>query len=254
MPSRKRSKGKARKAKAKAKDVADANENEDEPKEMIVLRSWFTRRWQDVTLCSHSCPPLPANHVGNELLELLVTRSFTACMEESSERRTGQILTKAFDEFESQRPELYSYSSIRELVRKSFLGRSVDIVLQHTDEGHMMVAGMLASASLLLELEASCELIDGELSVKKQLKIADVLEGDRRSLIDFFSKRITCNCLGKMRKDPKCQSKTGLCKGCYERFDRRQLRVCSMCKTKQYCSLACQKKHWPEHKKTCRKV
>ena len=258
MPSRKRDKGRARKAKAKAKDTQsdpDANENEDEPKELIVLRSWFTRRLQDVATCSHDCPPLPAGHVGNKLLDAIVNRSYKACMGDlSEEKRTGQTLTRAFDEFESKHPEIWSDCSMRALIKKSLMGRSFDIVLQYEDEGRLMAAGMLASAAILLELDPnSCELTE-EVTVKKQLRIADVLEGDKKSLINFFSKRIACPCINKMRKDPKCQSKTGLCKGCYERFDRNQLFVCSRCKTKQYCSNSCQKKHWPEHKKECKKV
>jgi len=206
----KRNKGKARKAKAKdIQNESDANENDDETKEMIVLRSLFTRRWQDVTLCSHSCPPLPADHVGNELLEALVNRSYKACVGESSDRRSGQVLTQAFEEFESKHHDILADSSIRELVRKSFLGRSIDIVLQREDDLYLMAAGMLASASLLLEIEPNSVLSEG-LSLKKKLKLADILEGDKRSLIEFFSGRINCNCLDKMRKDSTTLPKSGM--------------------------------------------
>ena len=81
MPSRKRSKGKARKAKAKAKDtqsatvVADTTVvAEDDTRTLRVLRSWFTRQLQDVTICSHDCPPLPRAHVGKELLDAIINK------------------------------------------------------------------------------------------------------------------------------------------------------------------------------------
>lgn len=31
-------------------------------------------------------------------------------------------------------------------------------------------------------------------------------------------------------------------------------KVCSKCKTVKYCSAACQKEHWPQHKKDCRVI
>ena len=253
MPSRKRNKGRARKAKAiKAKEIQsepDAVVAEDDTRTLRVLRCWFTRRWQDVSICSHNCPPLPAAHVGKELLDAIVNKSHEACMG-SSDERTGSTLTQAIDEFESKHPDVWADSSIRELVRKSFLGRSVDIVLQNEDEGYLMAAGMLATASLMLEPDYAFK----ELSAKQQLKLADVLEGDKKSLIDFFSKRITCQCVDNMSKDSTTLQKTGMCQCCYERFDRGKLLVCSRCKTQQYCSAGCQKEDWPKHKETCHKV
>ena len=223
MPSRKRSKGKARKAKAlKAKETNIQSKNiadttvvaaEDDTRTLRVLRSWFTRQLQDVTICSHDCPPLPRAHVGKELLDAIINKSREACMGSSNER-TGATLTQAVEEFERKYPDIWADCSIRELIRKSFLGRSIDIVLQHEDEGYLMAAGMLATASLMLEPDYAFT----ELNAKQQLKLADVLEGDKRSLIDFFSKRITCQCIDKMSKDSTTLRKTGMCQCCYERF------------------------------------
>ena len=169
----KRNKGRARKAKAQTKDTQSAtvvadNAAEDEPKEMIILKSWFTRRLQDVVICSHSCPPLPAAHVGNTIIDAFVNQSYALFKEDhTSDVRTGATLTRVIEEFESKHPDIWADTSIRELIGKSFLGRSVDIVLQTEDEGYLMAAGMLATASLMLEPDYGFN----KLNAKQQLKL-----------------------------------------------------------------------------------
>eukprot|EP01083_Nonionella_stella_P285988 973376_1 len=51
---------------------------------------------------------------------------------------------------------------------------------------------------------------------------------------------------------PRIRDKGGrFCASCLE---RKSLKSCSRCKIVNYCSRACQEKHWPEHKKDCQKM
>jgi len=42
-----------------------------------------------------------------------------------------------------------------------------------------------------------------------------------------------------------------LCANCFKALERR--RLCSKCHTAAYCDQACQRSHWPKHKKLCEK-
>lgn len=52
----------------------------------------------------------------------------------------------------------------------------------------------------------------------------------------------------KYRQAKSEESKMGTCFHCEERKERKDLKVCGICKWGQYCSQACQKAAWPEHK------
>ena len=42
-----------------------------------------------------------------------------------------------------------------------------------------------------------------------------------------------------------------ICDGCGKAYSKTELKNCARCKTPKYCSPACQKLHWPEHKLVC---
>ena len=48
-----------------------------------------------------------------------------------------------------------------------------------------------------------------------------------------------------------CRVKATLCSNCSK--EGGTLSKCSACKRASYCSKECQKQHWNEHKKTCKK-
>ena len=71
-------------------------------------------------------------------------------------------------------------------------------------------------------------------------------------IIRFFTKRIKCSCLKEKYRQAKSEeSKMGTCFHCQERKERKDLKVCGTCKLGQYCSKACQKAAWSEHKNVC---
>ena len=88
-------------------------------------------------------------------------------------------------------------------------------------------------------------------------KVIDVL--DSRAMVSFFRKRIPCKCLDKKYKEVKTITTMAFC--CNEecslpdrKVERNKILYCSGCDQVCYCSRACQKAHWKEHKEICREV
>jgi hypothetical protein len=58
------------------------------------------------------------------------------------------------------------------------------------------------------------------------------------------------NVVKEERKDAKAEKKFKVCGKCESKAEKR----CSACFLVWYCSPACQKAHWPDHKATCKKI
>jgi hypothetical protein len=83
-------------------------------------------------------------------------------------------------------------------------------------------------------------------------KVRDLIGGNLRDLLKFYSKRTTCSCLKKMYSDArKTLPKVGCCYHCDEVKERELLSVCSRCRIHHYCSRECQVADWPEHERFC---
>lgn len=93
-----------------------------------------------------------------------------------------------------------------------------------------------------------------DIDASEVMKNRDLANGCEKSLVNFFSERIPCNCLDGRLKEVKGLSKTGICGGCGKREHSSRLKVCTRCKTQQYCSKACQVSNWPIHKVMCKKI
>ncbi|EJK45512.1 hypothetical protein THAOC_35872 [Thalassiosira oceanica] len=79
-----------------------------------------------------------------------------------------------------------------------------------------------------------------------------LLGGNRRDIVKFVAKRLPCTCLkGLHRAARRKVEKEGLCLGCYKRFPRSELFVCTGCMCVHYCSRECQRSDWSRHKKHC---
>ena len=78
------------------------------------------------------------------------------------------------------------------------------------------------------------------------------VSSNRRDVLKFYSKRISCSCLEEMHQEArKILTKMGKCYGCNQEKQRVALSVCSRCMIAQYCSRSCHVAHWPRHKKEC---
>ncbi len=80
------------------------------------------------------------------------------------------------------------------------------------------------------------------------------LSCDPHTLVSFYRKRIPCSCLDEIYEEVKSIPKTGLCDypNCDRKVERKKMKACTGCrKMTWYCSPACRKAHWPEHKHCC---
>ena len=88
--------------------------------------------------------------------------------------------------------------------------------------------------------------------------VAELQFSDLHTLVKFLRKKIPCNCLDKKYNEVKSMTKMGLCSNleCFrsgKRVARSEMLYCARCGT-GYCSPECQRKHWPRHKKACKRV
>ena len=67
---------------------------------------------------------------------------------------------------------------------------------------------------------------------------------DLSSCKDFDPTKIKAEMIGISKSDRKCST-------CGHIDIARKMKVCTGCKTYNYCNRECQKKHWSEHKKVC---
>ena len=80
--------------------------------------------------------------------------------------------------------------------------------------------------------------------------LLDLLGDPESKMAKLFSSRNNCSCLKDAYKVLKTESKKGLCSGCHEMKDRRELMLCQGCKAMNYCSKSCQRANWLEVRNT----
>jgi hypothetical protein len=87
----------------------------------------------------------------------------------------------------------------------------------------------------------------------------ELIRSDLHTLVSFFRKRIPCKCLDEKYEEVKFITKIGIC--CNEfctlpdrKVERSKILYCAQCDQVGYCSRACQKADWKEHKEICKAV
>ena len=81
-----------------------------------------------------------------------------------------------------------------------------------------------------------------------------ICSGCPRSTIQFFRRRLQCDCLDAVYAAAKSKhpSRTSRCGGCGETRETKALLLCSGCRREEYCSRACQVADWSNgHKELC---
>ena len=142
--------------------------------------------------------------------------------------------------------QVFENELYREIARTHLISNGAEWLLQAKRDNTMNtekdVAGAVAVAIHSLETyDPKAELGTWTVGTEKELlNIIDVLEGCERSILKFYTKRISCSCLDDLYTNAKTKSKTGLCFHCKQRFERSKLLVCASCKNQQFCSRKCQ--------------
>ena len=107
--------------------------------------------------------------------------------------------------------------------------------------------------------------VDNTQAVLHANKIFELCRSDDHTLTSFYRRRIPCSCLDEIYKEVKSMKKKGFCWNVHckhfhffqdgaaseWKLDRSSLLSCSRCRNACYCSVECQKVHWPEHKRVC---
>ena len=162
----------------------------------------------------------------------------------------GSLFNTLQDTFQKH-SEVWNNGINREIVINILISIGTNFLLRE-DEGANQTL-VLAHAILALENYTKTgdmfSAINGRGSAMKR---RDICEGNKRDLLKFYRKRISCSCLREMHLEArKTLPKVGECFHCRQVFDRVSLMVCSRCRILQYCSRECQIAHWHEHKSTC---
>ena len=87
-------------------------------------------------------------------------------------------------------------------------------------------------------------------------KSAELICADEHTLVKYLRQKIPCPCLDEKYKQVKSITKMGLCCNPHcslpdRMVQRSKMMYCTRRSSLNYCSPACQKAHWPTHKKFC---
>ncbi len=94
---------------------------------------------------------------------------------------------------------------------------------------------------------------------EKWQQILELHHADTHTLVSFLRRHIPCKCLDKEYKEVKSVIKIGICANpsCSlpdRQAPRTSMFSCADCYSLCYCSIECQKAHWPEHKVECAEI
>ena len=235
MPSRKRSKGKARRARAAASSSV-VNKNANDIGEVQMLNTLSLK--QDKR-CSHGRPRNPSDECTRFMASYEAELKYL--MNAQSSLASIGALSKASKTVKVAKSDVDDVSAC-------ILSLGVDYVLR----GDFDMATTIAMS--LVQLRHSNFFGSSVPSSKAIQKVVDLSHEGIRETIAFYSKRIDCSCLKDHSKALKSLPAMGNCFYCKTIRPRKELLICSRCRTSRYCSTTCQAAEWPEHKTVCKGI
>ena len=254
MPSRKKAKGKARKAakEAKAKDeesrvvgAAASQQHVQESVEAQMQRLMINAT--STTMCSHGCPPLSPYE--EEIFEGFIN-AFIATFR--SVEKVGPALVIAHHTTSDKYADVYDTKL--DTVISILLSGGTQCIL----DGNNETAQRDAMLACYFENYAAVCLRNTQ-ATSNMTKMPDLNGADDHTLVSYYKKRIPCDCLDKKYKEVKSVTKMGHCfnPSCSlpdRKVERSKMFSCSRCGEVNYCSVACQKANWKDHKQICSRI
>ena len=268
MPSRKRAKGKARKAKA-----ADKHWLEVERHHWKGWVLWDKEENNKSLTCNHGHNAICSadDHPVYKFIDELFVQTGSGGAKKLHTNKDFEDSCRGFWTLKSWVKKSFTNHSfvwmnedLRKMARNVILSIGTNII---SKGGSVCAAQELANAVVLLEkyqvdiLSSDPEIIatstDNDCRVSLTVcsaapMIRDLVGGKDRTVIRFFHKRISCDCLKvKYAQAKRLSQKVGVCNSCAKSFDLASLKVCGICRIGQYCSVECQSHAWKDHKNEC---
>lgn len=277
MPSRKRSKGKARKAKAAAANAPSAMDDVagryqllasmNEQQGFDLNEDWLFHQYLSslslenlklippVIDCDHGFPSCSRQDY------LSCEEFFRASMYSALDLDMQVMAVEGGASFEvaltvtaKKYPELWNDDTKRELLQAYFLATGINLLMRQRKVPDGILLQVIVMSVLTLENYNKAENRSfGNLCLTADffMKYQHIVQGCHRSIVRFFSTRISCSCLDEKKAETKTLPKVGRCDHCHENKDRSTLMLCTGCKVQQYCAKECQRAAWPSHKDSC---
>ena len=264
MPSRKKAKGKARRAAKEAKAAVEKEEEGDEEQVALVANQDGSleaqmRRLTIDDLLRESGVQVQCRHglqlkSGEEQSCIEFLEAFQEAYGKSIIAGDNNMMANFNAGMKATKEQFASVWKDAEKLRQivsCYVAEGAQYVLNRRDDDARAVAHFAHFFEEMMQL-----LLKTQPTIDMQ-QAYELGWCDMHTLVSFFRKRIPCKCLDKKYKEVKSVTKIGICSNpdCTlpgRKVELKKMLNCSGCNQVCYCSRACQKAHWKEHKEYCR--